>query len=95
MEFKGTKGVYELVGNEIHCDGKLIGYATNEFFKSGEDDGKAKYNAKLFSCSLEILETLSGLVSDVQNLVQEHDIEWQQAGYYNHAVELIKKATKI
>lgn len=41
-----------------------------------------------------LLDTLSGLVSDVGNLLSENDIEWQQAGYYNHAKELIKKSTE-
>lgn len=33
---------------------------------------------------------LSGLVTDVGNLLGQHDIEWQQAGYFNEAKELLK-----
>lgn len=40
-----------------------------------------------------VIDTLKGLVSDVGNLlsdVSDLDYEWQQAGYYNQAKELIK-----
>jgi len=39
----------------------------------------------------ELLNTLYGLVSDVGNLLSDYDIEWQQAGYYNQAKELLSK----
>jgi hypothetical protein len=45
----------------------------------------------------ELLDVLQGLVSDVGNLlcdVADLDFEWQQAGYYETAKELIKKATE-
>ena len=38
-------------------------------------------------------ETLQGLVSDVNNLLSEYDIEWQQAGYLNYAKQLLKNET--
>lgn len=41
---------------------------------------------------IEVINILSGLVTDVGNLLSEHDgIEWQQAGYYNAAKELLGK----
>lgn len=42
----------------------------------------------------ELVEALDGLVCDVGNLLSEHDIEWQQAGYYNHAKQLLTKHKK-
>jgi hypothetical protein len=42
----------------------------------------------------DLIDTLSGLVSDVGNLLSENDIEWQQSGYYNHAKELLLKLKK-
>jgi hypothetical protein len=42
----------------------------------------------------DLVDTLSGLVSDVGNLLSEKDIEWQQAGYYNQAKELLLKLKK-
>ena len=38
----------------------------------------------------EFYETLKGLVSDVSELLGDNDIEWQQAGYFEHANELLK-----
>lgn len=38
----------------------------------------------------EVIEVLDGLVSDVGNLLSEHDIEWQHAGYYEEAKRLLK-----
>lgn len=37
----------------------------------------------------KLREALDGLVTDVGNLLGEYDIEWQQAGYYEHAKELL------
>jgi len=39
----------------------------------------------------EIIDTLDNLVNDVSVLLADHDIEWQQAGYYNHAKVLLKR----
>lgn len=50
-------------------------------------------NFKLIAAAPEMLKVLQGLIIDVSNLVNEHDIEWQQAGYYNEAVDLIKSLT--
>lgn len=43
-------------------------------------------NNEIFS----VIDTLKGLVSDVNNLLSENDIEWQQAGYFNQAKEVLK-----
>ena len=39
----------------------------------------------------ELVSVLDGLVSDVENLLSENDIEWQQAGYHETAKELLKR----
>ena len=57
-EFKGTKGQWELIGNEIHCNDLLVGYATNSFFKNSTNDIEAKTNALLMSKAPEMLEML-------------------------------------
>lgn len=46
---------------------------------------------KLEAEKKELLSILKGLVSDVGNLIGEHDIEWQQAGYFESAKEVIQK----
>lgn len=38
----------------------------------------------------EFHSTLKGLISDVDNLLGENDIEWQQAGYFEHAKQLLR-----
>lgn len=43
-------------------------------------------NNEIFS----VIDTLKGLVSDVNNLLSENDIEWQQAGYFIQAKEVLK-----
>lgn len=40
---------------------------------------------------VEAVSLLSGLVTDVSNLLGEYDIEWQQAGYYTAAKEFLSK----
>ena len=50
---------------------------------------------KLEAEKKEILSILKGLVSDVGNLIGEHDIEWQQAGYFESAKEVIQKQKEI
>lgn len=42
----------------------------------------------------ELLEIMKGLVSDVDGLLQEEDIEWHQAGYLETARELIQSIEK-
>ena len=49
---------------------------------------------KLEAEKKEILSILKGLVSDVGNLIGEYDIEWQQAGYFESAKEVIQKHKK-
>lgn len=43
----------------------------------------------------EMLGILKGLVSDVDTLLSDEGIEWQQAGYLETARELIAKNTKL
>lgn len=95
MEFKGTKGVFELVGNEIHCDGVLIGYATNRFFQAGEDALKTKYNAKLFSKSLDLLELLGEFVSMSDELSCPDYLIESFANLYANSFNTIQEATTI
>ena len=38
----------------------------------------------------EIIDVLTGLVSDVATLLSDEAIEWQQAGYFNEAKRLLK-----
>jgi len=61
-DFKGTKGQWELIGNEIHCNNLLVGYATNSFFKNSTNDIEAKANALLMSKASEMLEMLQKIV---------------------------------
>lgn len=63
-EFKGTKGQWELIGNEIHCNNLLVGYATNSFFKNSTNDTEAKSNALLMSKAPEMLEALQFFVNN-------------------------------
>lgn len=104
MEFKNEK--WEVVEHSwsdtsiYNQDGKTICTLSIDDEDTTEENQEERENEvsetfNLIACAPELLETLCGLVSDVQNLIQEHDIEWQQAGYYNHAIELIKKATTI
>lgn len=37
-----------------------------------------------------VVDTLKGLVNDVNTLLSDEGIEWQQAGYFNQAKEVIK-----
>lgn len=46
---------------------------------------------KLEAEKKDILSILEGLVSDVGNLIGEHNIEWQQAGYFESAKKVIQK----
>ena len=39
----------------------------------------------------EVFHVLDCLVSDVGNLLSEHDIEWQQAGYFNYAKIILEQ----
>lgn len=65
-EFKGTKGQWELIGNEIHCNNLLVGYATNSFsfFKNSTNNTEAKANALLMSKAPEMLEALQFFVNN-------------------------------
>ena len=63
--------------------------------RNGQANIHSVANALLISKAPEMLEVLKGLVSDVGNLLGEHDIEWQQAGYFEAAKQLIKEATEL
>ena len=71
-----------------------LSFGTVETIKS--DNTETLQNAleqieKLEAENKELLSILKGLVSDVGNLTGEHDIEWQQAGYFESAKEVIQK----
>ena len=74
-----------------------LSFGTVETIKS--DNTQTLQNAleqieKLEAENKELLSILKGLVSDVGNLTGEHDIEWQQAGYFESAKEVIQKHKK-
>lgn len=54
-------------------------------------DEEVEANAIIIQNSKELFEILGGLISDVQNLISENDIEWQQAGHFEEAKLLINK----
>jgi len=96
-DFKGTKEKW-IVDGETFIAVESKKYAIARVFTTYSESiisEEAKANALLISKAPELLEVLKGLVSDVGNLLSEHDIEWQQAGYYETAKELIKEATNI
>jgi len=99
-EFKGTKGKWQI---DVDCPTSVISKSETEQIDGniicdapvGWDLSMENWeaNAKLISCAPEMLEVLKGLVSDVDGLLSEYDIEWQQAGYLETARALIQKAT--
>jgi len=93
-KFNGTKGKWKLGGaiNNQILDSENSIIATCWVIKIGNHQQEA--NAQLIASAPELLEVLQGLVSDVGNLLSEHNIEWQQSGYYNASIEAIKKATE-
>lgn len=103
-QFKGTKGEWKVVEHSwsdtsIVCGDYTV--ATKSIYYEATEDTQEELedivsnNFRLISCAPEMLEVLQGLVSDVDNLLGDHDIEWQQAGYLAEAKQLIKKATTI
>jgi hypothetical protein len=97
MEFKGTKGKWEVGSSKrsvVNNEKVIARMCFNDGLGIFEND-EPEYNAKLISKAPEMLDTLKNLVSDFDNLLSEYDIEWQQAGYLEHARQLIKQATEL
>lgn len=46
-------------------------------------------SARLQKENDRLKDVLRGLVVDVDNLLGQHDIEWQQASYFNEAKQLL------
>ena len=96
MEFKGTKGEWVInskASRNIKCNGITIANCSQG--QSGDNEEEEKANAQLIANAPKLLEALKGLVSDIETLLAERSIEWQQAGYLETAKQVINQATKI
>lgn len=82
---EATEDTQEALEVEMDANAELIADAFNTANETDKMPSEIKQGRD------EILEILKGLVCDVGNLIQEEDIEWQQAGYFNAAKELINK----
>ena len=94
------------INHKEHDEIWLIGKSANFIFNPNTRNGEELFDflscceetpdntqqiEKLEAEKKELLSILKGLVSDVGNLIGEHDIEWQQAGYFESAKEIIQK----
>jgi len=70
----------------------LSDWEDKETWKWGFEDGYKQ--AIEDSKAPEMFEMLKGLVSDVENLLSEHNIEWQQSGYLTSSKQLLTKITQ-
>jgi hypothetical protein len=70
--------------NELKALASVIGVL-------GEKQEVIKANAKLIAEAPKLLTVLQGLVSDVNSLLSDNAVVWQQAGYYKTARNLIKE----
>ena len=82
---------------------EITNQISNEFFEDlkrlGESDIEYRFKRSLIKHSAMqnkiVIEILEGLVTDVDNLLGENDIEWQQAGYFNEAKEFLKSRSEV
>lgn len=78
---------------------ELTNQISKKFFEDIKNLGEADVEYRLKRSLIKhsaiqnkaVIEILEGLVTDVDNLLNENDIEWQQAGYLNEAKQLITK----
>lgn len=76
---------------------------SKEFFedlkKHGDSDIEYRLKRSLIKHSAiqnkTLIEILEGLVTDVDNLLNENDIEWQQAGYFNEAKQFLNERKEV
>ncbi|MFT4061096.1 MAG: hypothetical protein QM642_01925 [Edaphocola sp.] len=102
MKTKHTKGEWkyrkDVIGAAFYIETVDTSHKNSFIGEAGgglQSFEEIEANALLISKAPEMLDVLKGLVSDVENLLSEHDIEWQQAGYFETAKLLIKEATTI
>ena len=82
---------------------ELTNQISKEFFEDiknlGEADVEYRLKRSLIKYSAiqnkDVIEILEGLVTDVDNLLNENDIEWQQAGYFNEAKQFLKARKEV
>ena len=73
----------------VTCQNNIWLVGVLQFVKAWKELPLVPYDEKR---EIEVLiDTLKGLVCDVNNLLGEHDIEWQQAGYFNSAKILLEQ----
>ena len=82
---------------------ELTNQISKEFFEDiknlGEADVEYRLKRSLIKYSAiqnkDVIEILEGLVTDVDNILNENDIEWQQAGYFNEAKQFLKARKEV
>lgn len=84
MEFKGTKGKWEVQGHPL-CYWEVVSETDLICVTAGEE---AEYNAQLISCAPEMLEMLI-------KVINEHKTDRQSWSTILEIEQLIKKATEI
>jgi len=73
----------------VTCQNNIWLVGVLQFVKGWKELPLVPYDEKR---EIEVLiDTLKGLVCDVNNLLSEHDIEWQQAGCFNSAKILLEQ----
>ena len=99
METKHTPGPWKLIEQG---DANMYGMVTagNRWIISFQQNGELMSetqlaNAKLMSVAPELLETLELLLSDVKQLLGDHDIEFHNSGSIIESENVIKKAKLI
>ena len=82
---------------------ELTNQISKEFFEDIKNLGEADVEYRLKRSLIKhsaiqnkaVIEILEGLVTDVDNLLNENDIEWQQAGYLNEAKQFLKARKEV
>lgn len=82
---------------------ELTNQISKEFFEDIKNLGEADVEYRLKRSLIKhsalqnkaVIEILEGLVTDVDNLLNENDIDWQQAGYFNEAKQFLKAIKEV